>query len=474
MYNLFIAVFAFFKMRKKNKIRKSVFLFVIFFAIPLSVFLVSQKTSFFNRAFGKKASLVIDLKNSFDYSYSGWRNLAQGGEEKGRMLLPVINEVKALRPEYIRIDHIYDFYDVVSRGDNSELKFNWSQLDLVINDILSTGAKPFVSLSYMPPVVSKGDIVEIPNNWSEWETIVQKTIEHISGTGGLKISNVYYEVWNEPDLFGNFKVYGDKNYLTLYLHSVKGSYKAKSTLPYKIGGPATTKLYKNWFDSLLKFADQNNLRLDFYSWHIYSKNMNDLEDDWIKAYDWLEKYKKFYDIEFVISEMGPNSKNDPVYDGYFGAIHTIATAAVLDGSVKKSFTFEIKDGPGEEKFWGRWGILTHEKFGTPGKKPRYNALTFLNRMKGKLVNIEGQGSWVKAFGRIDGKILKVLVVNYDPRGKNFESVPMEFKNLPGKIFNFRRTDFSGKVTEAKISSDSDTWQTFQSFKPNTAAIFEIY
>src|SRR3972149_1571123 len=52
-----------------------------------------------------------------------------------------------------------------------------------------------------------------------WQNLAQKTVEHVSGKAGLNLSNVYYEVWNEPDLFGGYKVYGGKNYLDLYSHS---------------------------------------------------------------------------------------------------------------------------------------------------------------------------------------------------------------------------------------------------------------
>jgi len=442
--------------------------------LPFSVYLVGKETHIFSNAFGKPADLVVDVGTSYDSPGEVWKNLAQGGEENNRMLLSTVDLIRNLQPKYIRIDHIYDFYNIVSRDTNSELLFNWRDLDAVIGDISSTGAKPFISLSYMPNVISKGDILEVPNNWGEWEIVVQKTIEHISGINGLGISDVYYEVWNEPDLFGSYKVYGNKNYLTLYQHSVFGSSRASNCLVYKIGGPATTKLYKSWFDSLLSFVERNNLRLDFFSWHQYSKNINDYEDDWIRAYTWLGDYPKFSNIEFILSEVGPDSENDAYYDNNLGAIHTIALASTMEGNSDKVFTFEIKDGPGEEKYWGRWGILTHDKFGIPEKKPRYDALLFLNRMKGRRINTYGSGTWVKAFSKIDGRTVRIMVVNYDSSGKNQENVPIKIQNLISNNFLFRRINFGGKIRESIIESDSDTWETVELFQPNSAAIFEIY
>jgi len=304
--------------------------------------------------------------------------------------------------------------------------------------------------------------------------LVQRTIEHISGKDGLAISGVYYEVWNEPDLFGDYKTYGDRNYLELYMHSTIGAARAGNVLSFKLGGPATTKLYENWFKSFFEFAANNNLRVDFFSWHHYSKSMFDFEEDVGKVKAWISDYPKYKDVEFLITEIGLNSENDPGNDSYFGAIHTIATAATLEDSLDRIFNFEIKDGPGTEKLWGRWGILTHEKFGQPEIKPRYNALLFLNRMQGGKTNVAGVGSWIKAFAKKDGNnTTRLLVVNYDETGKHNELVPITFTSLTSANFTFRRINFSGGVDEVQIATTSATWATQQLFEPNTASIFEI-
>ena len=120
-----------------------------------------------------------------------WRTLAQGGEEKGtRMLEPVVNEIAVLEPRYIRIDHIYDFYDVVSRDAGDGLRFDWSRLDQTVCDILQSGAKPFFSLGYMPETMSSdGTLIGVPRDWSEWELLVQATVERYSGVDTVLCGN---------------------------------------------------------------------------------------------------------------------------------------------------------------------------------------------------------------------------------------------------------------------------------------------
>ena len=197
--------------------------------VGLSVYGVGQVVRFYGEAEGIEANLLVDASVSYEPISSVWRNLAQGGEESGvRMLEPVVGDMKSLGPRYIRLDHIYDYYNVVSRGSSGNLSFNWASLDATISDILAAGAKPFFALSYMPSAISSGDIVGKPVNWSDWQQVVKETVEHYSGTGGMAINDVYYEVWNEPDLFGGYKTYGDKNYLDLYLYSARGAENSKN------------------------------------------------------------------------------------------------------------------------------------------------------------------------------------------------------------------------------------------------------
>lgn len=441
------------------KIRKTlnfIAITLIIVSIPFSLKLVNQKTNFFNRASDLPANLLIDANNVIETDKTEvWRNLAQGGEDRTRQLLPIQNEVKALRSRYIRIDHIFDFY--------SE-----AELDLIIKDITAIGAKPFIALSYMPPSLSStGNTTDLPKDWAEWENLVQKTVERISGRNGLNINDVYYEVWNEPDLFGGFKTYGDKNYLELYSHTVRGAVRAGNVNSFKIGGPAVTGFYENWLNRLLVFSQENNLRLDFLSWHRYSKVLSDYDDDF-NASDHFEGY------ETIISEMGPNSENDTVYDSNFSALHLIATTALLEGKVDKIFNFEIKDGIGPEKYWGRWGMITNEKWGAPEIKPRYRAVQFLNNLiGGKTIKVDGSGSFVKSIAKSNNNKIQVLIVNYDHKGTHAEAIPLKITNLPSNNLKLKRINFNGASSESVLNLESNTYETTLFFEPNSASILEL-
>lgn len=425
------------------------------------------------KASGTPANLLIDYQGVLGQMPTPWRNLAQGGEEPKEMLSGVVNEVKALRPEYIRLDHLYDGYQVVS-GSGDQLTYDWSRLDNAVNQILATGAKPFLSLSYMPTAISKGDIIDQPRDWNQWAAVVQATIEHYSGRSNKNIDGVIYEVWNEPDLFGGYKTYGDKNYLTMYQYAAQGAARAKGVNSFEFGGPAITALYQNWAERLIKFVDENNLRMDFFSWHRYDYNLERFETDADQIREWSSNIPALVNLKFYVTEWGHDPKVQDGYDTRFGAIHTLAAARTMMAKVQRAFVFEIKDGPGNEKFWGRWGLLTHEKFGTPEKKPRYFALQFLNSLGRFRVSLAGEGSWVKGIASTDeAGNMKVMVVNYDPKGQHSEAVPITFDNLPKTTFRFVRKDFLGSTTTINVATDSASWRTTEFMGANSASMFSL-
>ena len=254
--------------------------------LPLLLLAAYQTVTLISRAVGSPASVVVDAKMPLGpVTTDFYHAFSQGGEESTDMLAPILAETKALKPKVIRLDHLYDHYDVVG-GGSGNLSFSWDKLDAAVNTILATGAKPLLALSFMPKNIARdGSIINPPNNWDDWAVVVQKTIEHYSGRGGKNLSGVYYEVWNEPDLaqFGSWKLSGDKNYLTLYRYAAIGAGNARGVNTFYLGGPATTGLYKNWIIALVKSGS----RLDFLSWHSYLSDPKRYNQDQRNIISWL-------------------------------------------------------------------------------------------------------------------------------------------------------------------------------------------
>lgn len=448
-------------------------LVVVLVVTAAGVWQIPQVREFFSRASGEPANILIDTKGIIGPMDRPWRYLAQGGEGFDWRLQPLAGQVKALNPKYIRIDHIYDFYDIV-KGSPGNLTFDFSKLDVILNDIQATGAKPYISLSYMPPAISSGDIVAKPQRWEDWQLVVQKTIEHVSGT--RKTADVYYEVWNEPDLFGSWKYGGDKNYLTLYNYAARGAANARGVQAFKIGGPATTALYKNWFDAMAKNAIDNNVRFDFFSWHRYSMDIDQYKKDMFEIRTWLGNYPQLEPtLELHITEWGHDSNNNAGYDGSLGAAHTAAGAIEMIGVVDKAFVFEIQDGkdPKGQERWGRWGLFTNADFGAK-PKPRYSALRMLDRIGDQRLQLLGKGSWVKAVAAqgANGQT-QVVVANYDRYGAHAETVPITFQNIDPGAYTVTKEFLGGRRQTENVATDAAELQINVAMPANSVSFVEL-
>jgi beta-xylosidase len=433
--------------------------------LPLSLQLIKEVQYLLTQALGRRANIVVDVSVDQGPIIPVWQALAQGGEEK-YPFENIVPEISVLKPRYIRIDHLYDFYEVVKKQDG-KLIFNWSELDKVVNQILKTGATPFFSLSYMPPAIAQnGEITAPPNDWNEWSTVVRETIQHFSGRQGRNLTNVIYEVWNEPDLFGQWKIGGEKDYRQLYKYAVLGANQTKNTNPFKIGGPGITAPYKAWVDGFLDYTIKNKLRIDFYSWHRYTTDPKKFQEDVDKVDSWLFQ-NAGYTLSKFLTEWGSVSENSPLHDSNFDAAHLAATVRQLVQRVDLAFTFEIKDGPSPEgkKYWGRWGLLTHEKAGAVEKKPKYWAYLLLNKMMGNRISLEGEGTWVTGFASKDDNKIKIILVNFDQNSRHFETIPLTINNLENGNYSYKESFLVGA---RKTTTETITTGTFRKEIPLSA------
>ncbi|OGD09256.1 hypothetical protein A2397_02890 [Candidatus Amesbacteria bacterium RIFOXYB1_FULL_44_23] len=440
--------------KAKNREQWTSFLGVVLMALllPGILRLTNSLVRYVVGAEGRLSAIAVESDRVLGPMPKPWTALAQGGDNLKAFLQGHESKVQVLGPKYLRIDHIYDLFNVVSRND-SGLVFNWTELDKLVEEIVAVGARPFFSLSYMPVAISSGDILSEPKDWQEWSLVVQKTIEHYSGELGL--SDVYYEVWNEPDLFGNWKIGGKKDYRVLYYYAALGAARANGVKAYKLGGPATTGLYKNWLDGMFRYVMQNKLRMDFFSYHRYDLDLLKYAED-VKSIDlWVNSYPYLSHVEKIVSEMGPSSEMGGNNDNILGAAYTVATARELMGKIKYGFGFSVS---------GNWGVIG---------KPRYESLQFLSRLGENRLSVTGEGSWVKAIGAKNGSKYQVLLVNYDPKQTHSEVVPVSFLGLNDKLFNLTVEMVGGIKRTVEVATTEAILQTSVPMSPNSVAIVEL-
>jgi len=422
--------------------------------LPWTIKLGQQAWRWMTGASYVAAAIVVDNNQPQGPVNTVWDGVAQGFEklpESDFRLNGVANIVKPTGVRYVRIDHLYDGFGVVSRGGDGRLVYDWTKLDAMVADILAMGATPFFSISYMPPAISKGDILDFPKEWGEWGQVVAALVGHYSRDYRGGLANVIYEVWNEPDLFGGWKMGGAKNYVTLYATAANAASRVSGTKAFKIGGPATTGFYPAWVDGFYKKLDET-VRIDFFSWHRYTADVTTFTKDVNTAVEMMQgQISRSQDL--YITEWGVNPERGAMYDGRWAAAHYLAVnRALVDTKLDMAMAFEIVDGaPADKgKFHGGWGMLTNPKYGAVAKKPRFVAWEMLARMGGERLASLGDGTYVTAFATRDtAGAIKVLAVNYDVAGKHEELFPLNVIGLTDGVYVITEEYLSGR----KLSSD---------------------
>jgi hypothetical protein len=457
--------------RAKPKLIHIISIIALVVFLPLLLYGTKEVATLLTRASGTPANIVVNTKLTLEpLDLSFYHALAQGGEESVDMLAPVVNEIRALKPKLIRLDHLYDHYDVVGKSGD-QLTFNWTKLDAAVNSITAIGAKPLLALSYMPSVIAKdGSIINPPNNWDDWATVVQKTIEHYSGKGEKNMSGVYYEVWNEPDLaqFGGWKYGGEKSYITLYQQASIGARRAANVNYFYLGGPSTTGLYKSWILALIN----SGARIDYLSWHTYQRDPAKYAKDQEDIISWLLPYPNYTLIPKLITEFGFTGDKSTGYGSTYAAAHAAAVIRqLISGGPAYAFSFQPKDGPGQESGNG-WGLITHE---TNGKKikPRYYIYSFIDAMAGTRVSVSGEGTWVTGFASTKDNVIRLLLVNFDTNGTHSEVVPITFGNLDPGTYSYRQKFFLGQDVTLTETIEGDTLQKKILMNPSSVVMLEL-
>lgn len=203
-----------------------------------------------------------------------------------REQIEVIQE--EIKFEYIRFEGVFNQEMEVVQKDRDGLKFNWKFVNNILDYIQSIQSKPFICLSYMPPLFASMDAsffnyqgnTSPPKEMSQWLSLVQSFMMNcINRYGHDNVSKWYFQIWTEfpvQDIHwsGTLEQYFEFYKQTaLLMKGISASLKV---------GPASENFHAedNISEGLLKFCKENAVPIDFYSCNIYH-NRTDF-NDWPK------------------------------------------------------------------------------------------------------------------------------------------------------------------------------------------------
>jgi len=310
---------------------------------------------------------------------------------------------------------LHDDNAVVSRHSDGSLRFDFSTVDAIYDQVLGLGLRPVVELSFMPAALARDPrqtvfsyrgIISPPADWAEWRQLVSQLASHlVHRYGTTEVAEWGFEVWNEPNL-AVFWPGSQKDYLRLYDEAARAIKAVDPRL--RVGGPATAAA--EWIELLASHAAAEGVPLDFVSTHTYG-NLP------IDARPALERH--FYDNTPVWwTEWGAGSTHfGPVHDSVLGAPFILSGFLSAQGRVDRLAYWVISDhfeelGRPQRLFHNGFGLLTVGNL----RKPRYWAAHLAAHQGDDVLRAElagdGAGTLVQAWAtrHHDGTV-DVLVWN---------------------------------------------------------------
>jgi beta-xylosidase len=384
------------------------------------------------------ADVVIHTDQKTGPLDMGRMALGQGGLSEEPIWDSRAAEVRALRPKMVRL-FIQEYFNLLpAKG-----KYNFATLDRSVDLILSTGAKPLMSINFKPRVLYPKidqDVVE-PNDWGEWQRLITALVKHYKDRGA---GIIYWEVANEPDIGedgGCPYRFTPENYVTYYKRTAEAILKANPQA--RVGGPALANWKSPILPALLDFAAKGNAPLHFVSWHIYSSSPRSIRATLDGVKQLLAAHPTLH-VETMLNEwnlalMKPDDNNLALQPAYI--LETIWN--FIEGGLDYSCYYQIRDYHVEPETFARfmskhgvafmagwWNRMPqyHGLFDFQGEvRPAYFAFKLLSRVTGQRLKVEAQG--VNALAAYDEQyeMKSVLVWNFSNEPVR---TTLDFRGLP--------------------------------------------
>lgn len=208
-------------------------------------------------------------------------------------------------------EHTVDVHAIFpdfSKDPEDPASYDFVCTDVYLTRIDNVGTKNFYRLgSKIEHEVKKYGTLP-PPDFKKWAVICEHIIRHYTEgwADGFYMDIEYWEIWNEPNLdldeATDKRCWGGtaEEFFELYITASKH---LKACFPHlKIGGPASVNgRYEEWNNRFFKRVKEAGAPLDFFSWHRYTKEPEEISDCARFVRSGLDRYG-FYETENHLNE----------------------------------------------------------------------------------------------------------------------------------------------------------------------------
>jgi len=297
-------------------------------------------------------------------------------------------------------DDMAVYHTYTENGVEKE-EYNFRYVDMVFDDYLSLGIKPFVELGFMPQKMASGDQtifywkgnVTPPADYGKWTRLVTETVNHwIRRYGRDEVISWPFEVWNEPNLAGFWKGADMEEYFRLY--DVTSRAVKSCDQGIRVGGPAICGVDdERWLRCFLEFCLKNKAPLDFVTRHAYGTESPEADGHYVyqklrphegfmseprQSRLIIDSFPEYRGMEIHLTEFNTSySPLNPIHDTNLNAAYVARLLSEL-GDVCASYSYWTFGDVFEESgvsftpFSGCFGLLANGMI----PKPTYWTFVF--------------------------------------------------------------------------------------------------
>ncbi|MBH1940694.1 xylan 1,4-beta-xylosidase [Mobilitalea sibirica] len=289
-------------------------------------------------------------------------------------------------------------------------EYNFTYLDMVIDDYISLGLKPFVELGFMPHKMAsdtqtvfywKGNVTP-PKDYEKWANLIKATLLHWIDRYGLEeVITWPFEVWNEPNLTSFWKNADMQEYFKLYEISAKAVKEVDSRI--RIGGPAICGVDdERWLKEFLSYCSKNKLPLDIVTRHAYATELPDrvghydyqklrapevFLDELKISREIIDSFPEYKGMEMHITEFNTSyTPKNPIHDTNLNAAYTARLLSEM-GDTCASYSYWTFGDIFEEQgvaftpFSGCFGLVANGMI----PKPTFWTFSFFKQLTGSCI-----------------------------------------------------------------------------------------
>ena len=172
-----------------------------------------------------------------------------------------------------------------------------------------------------------------PKDFKKWAVICEHIIRHynMGWADGYQLNIQYWEIWNEPDLDAddatNKRTWGGTKAQFFDMYEITAKH-LKSCFPQlKIGGPALARDVQ-WAEDFLATMRERNVAIDFFSWHIYCVEPQQMLEKARQLKTLLDRYG-YAEAESILNEWNYVQGWSKEFQYSINSIHGLKGAAFM-------------------------------------------------------------------------------------------------------------------------------------------------